>query len=85
MPESLHVLGRDPDVFFTISLGLNPWLIFFKKDRFLLNNPGEFGIITIAIEMADIAENRTSRAAAQVKKALFCIINANVLNILVYK
>ena len=32
---------------------------FYKKVRFLLNIPREYGIIQTAIEMADIAENRT--------------------------
>jgi len=43
-------------------------VIFKKKVRFLLNIPGEFGIITIAIEMAGILR-RTARIgqAAQVK------------------
>jgi hypothetical protein len=40
---------------------------FHKKVRISLNIPGEFGIIRIAIEMADLAEFRTSRADAQVK------------------
>ncbi len=35
-------------------------------------------------QVKNFAENRTSRAAAQVKNALFCIIKANFLNILVY-
>jgi len=52
-----------------------------------LNIPGQFGIITIAIEMAEDG-GQVARALVSAdtrKKALFCIKNDNFRTILGYK
>jgi hypothetical protein len=60
------------------------WQIFLKKSSISIEHVEKVWYNYNRHRNGSLAELRTSRAAAQVKNALFCIIKANVLNILVY-
>jgi hypothetical protein len=61
--------------------GIQHRVTFFKKSSFFIEHSGEVWYnYNRHRNGRNLAENRTSRAAAQVKNALFCIIKAKFLN-----